>query len=308
MAVAIQPPWMKALHARSAALNGSLIKPPGQNKQLLMREPDAPPGIAPPAAGGDAGGGGGGGGGGVPPPAVAPITVGAYNPDYAALINADPTLLGTEADITDYTNRLGDARQQAIRKAIISGGFTGGGIGVGGDIDQATLDAAGANQFSTAKQLEEQKLHGNTDLEANLAGRGILSSGAETGGLQRIQHNYEQNSTNAIQQLLAAIGGYQNDYSDKIYSLQQQKNAAREAAAGRIQADPRYQPTAGSQATRDPASGLYKTDDGRWYDANGNPVDAPGAATPANQAASSSQEFQARQAAAKASGQWTSGL
>lgn len=208
------------------------------------------------------------------PPAAQGIHVPGYDPDYAKLIAGDPTLLSGEADLTDYGNSVDTAKTAAIRRAVVASGFNPG--VANSDVDQATIDAALANQGSTAKLIEEERQHRSTDLEALLAARGMLDSGALTGGHQRVQTNYERAQSSAVQQLLDSITGYEGDAATKHADISRQHAALREAAALRVQQDPRFQPVGEADAVLDPSTGLYMTPDGRWYNADGTRATAPG--------------------------------
>lgn len=257
-----ETPWERALRLRSEALNKSLGLP------NAAADPGATP-TAPPAA----------------PPTAQRIAVPGYDPDFKSLIAGDPTLLSNEADLTDLSGQIDPAKNSAIRRAIIAAGLD---PGVRNDaVDQATVDAALGNQNSTAKTIQEEALHRGTDLEAILSARGILDSGGLTGGHQRIQQNYERTQSAAVGNLLDQITGYEGDAAAKKAQITAQHAALREAAALRVQQDPRFQPVGATDAVLDPGSGLYLTPDGRWYNADGTRAADPSAASTA--AATSSQ-------------------
>lgn len=214
------------------------------------------------------------------PPPAANIHVPGFDPDYGALIAADPNLIAGEGDLTAYGNQIDQGRTAAIRRAVIGIGLSPG--SQVGEIDQATLDAAAANPNSTKAVLDTQKTNRNTDLEALLAARGILDSGAQTGGKQRIQTNYDTAQAQAVQTLLDQISGYEQTSADKKFQIAQQHQALREAAALRVQADPRYQPVGATDAVLDPSTGLYMTPDGRWYNPDGSAAPAPSSSAPAD--------------------------
>jgi hypothetical protein len=201
------------------------------------------------------------------------INIPGYDPDYAALLKSDPTLMQGQADLEGYSGQLETGLSAAIRRAIVQAGLTGGITNK--YIDEATKAAAAQNQFSGAAELEREKNMRSTDLNAILAARGILSSGALTGGTQRIQQNYERGTSQLLNSLMEAISGYEGDTATKKADILRQLAMLRESAASRLQADPRYQPTGSEQATLDPATGLYRTADGRWYDQSGRRVPAP---------------------------------
>jgi hypothetical protein len=240
-------------------------------------QPFQPGAIAPPPTAG-------------PAPVAAPGPVGppssirapGYDPDYASLIAADPLLIAGKGDLDFFSGQLGDARRAAIRRAVIEAGIIPT-TGATGDVDEQTLEAARQNQFSGAAELERGRSRATADVGANLAGRGILSSGGLVNGRQRVQEGFERGTSQLTNSLLSAITGYEQDFNAKMADVRGQYNALKEAAAARVAADPRYQPIGETDAVLDPSSGLYMTPDGRWYDAAGNRVGAPSprAAAPA---------------------------
>lgn len=217
--------------------------------------------------------------GALPPGASARLGIPGSTPDYAALIAGDPSLLSSQADLDFYGTQLGTQKTAAVRRLIIDAGLDPGNVG---DVDQATRDAALANPFSSMKELERGRDRGSADLSASLAARGMTSSGGLTGGQSRILEMFERGTGGLLSQILDRIAGYEGDFADKKFGLKGQYRSLREAAALRIQADPRYQPMADTDAVLDPASGLYMTADGRWFNSARVRVDAPSpAAAPA---------------------------
>lgn len=204
------------------------------------------------------------------------MTIAGNNPNYTDLINSDPGYVSTQGDLTSQQIRDAASRDAAIRTSLINGGFDINDPSFDPKLlDPATVAAIKANRFSTNAQLLKNKGYSDNGLQAQLAARGILQSGALTGGLQRDQDNYEQAAHDAISQLLASITGYNTTYANSQDTRLSELRAARDAAAARIQNDPRYQATADQQAILDPSSGYYKTADGRWYDVNGKAVADP---------------------------------
>lgn len=255
-----RPPWEEALAARSQAQN---------DLYGLGGTPDA--------------GGGGAGTSGAPSTsgtAATGIEIAGYDPDYEALIKSDFNLLAGESDLTRAEGQIQQARRDAIRRAVIATGLVP--TTAVPDLDQQDIAAAKANPFSRIAEATRGRLRGSTDLRARLAARGILGKGAGAlqGGEGRLQEGFERETTSATQQLLDLISNVEGQSVDKRNEIGRRRAELREAAARRIQADPRYQPKGKATAKLDPGSGLYVTDDGRWYDVNGNRVGAPGAAAP----------------------------
>ncbi len=252
------PPWEKALLERSKALN-----------DMYNLGGSAPPGSgagAPPPGQGQ----------GAPPPTPgSPGSIGipGYDPDYGSLITGDANVVALGGDLDAMNSRLINSRQAAIRRAIINAGLTPN-TSVA-DLDDATLEATKANQFSQAAELGRQRGRRSTDLRSQLANRGILGGGALAGGESRLQEDYERGSSQVLSQLLGFIENAETQTSDRQADIVRQRAASREAAAQRIQADPRYRPIGKATAKLDAASGFYVTADGRWYDPQGGRVEAP---------------------------------
>lgn len=163
-------------------------------------------------------------------------------PDWASLISGDPEYQATAAQIRASGAQAGRARRTAIQRALIEAGFAPPGWKGGyGDVDEPTLAAARGNQTSTLAQLNRQRGHSRADLAAVLAGRGMLSSGALTGGEQTIQTGYEQANSEAQRRLMDALGGYESSYADAANQLALQDLQARQAAGSRLEES--YMPT-----------------------------------------------------------------
>lgn len=207
------------------------------------------------------------------------IKIPGYDPDYAALLAGDPTVVAAQGDLGAFQGQLGDARRAAIRRAVISAGLAPSGALA--DVDASTIEAAEQNRFSSVAELNRQRGRAGGDLGAALAGRGITFSGGQGAGGERIQEGYERGTTQLTQALLDQIAGYESGYVEKLGQVRAQYNALKEQAALRIQQDPRYQPIGENDAILDPTSGLYMTPDGRWYNAQGKRVAPPGPAAPA---------------------------
>lgn len=174
-----------------------------------------------------------------PPTPSAPPTPGALGhyqtPDYASLISADPGLISTTSQVNAAESTLGRSRADAVRRALVQFGVVPAGWQSGyGDVDEPTLAAASQNPFSIMRQLGETRARGSADLAAALGARGILSSGALTGGEQLLQRQFEGSQYDATSKLLAALGGYEGDYSSGFGNLERQKQQAYTDASGRV--------------------------------------------------------------------------
>jgi hypothetical protein len=157
------------------------------------------------------------------------------NPDWEGLIQGDPTYMATLAQIEASGASAGRERAAAVRRAIAQFGGTPKGWASGfGDVDPATLAAAQENPYSTLAQLDKARGMGRADLGAALGARGMLSSGALTGGEQVIQKGYEQAQYEGTQKLLDALYGYESAYGQGIQNLKNQQLAALDAAGSRV--------------------------------------------------------------------------
>lgn len=211
------------------------------------------------------------------PGAPGQIHVPGFTPDYASLIQGDPNVIAGQGDLNFYTGQVNDQRRAAIRSAVIQAGLVP--PGTFGDLDEATLEAARQNKFSQAAELQRSRERSSADLGALLGARGMTRSGAPEGGSSRIQEGYERGTSQITNALLALISGQEMSAADRIANYRSQYNQLRESAAQRIANDPRYQPIGEGDAVLDQASGLYMTPDGRWFDASGKRVAAPGPAS-----------------------------
>jgi hypothetical protein len=192
-----------------------------------------------------------GGVGGAPPPSPATTTTtrrlaapGRWDiPDYQSLIAGDPTLMGNLARYRASGDLAARQRRDAIRSAItrFGGGPRGWVSDYASDIDEATLGEAQANPNSILRQLALSRSQNRADLRQRQAARGTLSSGAYGAGEGRIQREYTQNESNATENLLNALRGYETGYTGQMQDIYNQEEAARQAAAGRIMDT--YRPT-----------------------------------------------------------------
>jgi hypothetical protein len=155
-------------------------------------------------------------------------------PDYNALLAGDPTLMGSIAQIAAAGAGAGREKTLAVRRAITQHGEVPVSGAPLGDIDEATRQAALANPLSTVRQLDEARGHNRADLGAALAGRGMLASGALTGGETKIQAGYEKGKGMATQQLLDALGGYESSFAQAQRELALEEMRQREMAASRV--------------------------------------------------------------------------
>jgi len=236
--------------------NGAVI---GQGQWQGALAPGGP--AYTPGTGGWTGGDGGAGAAG-----PGQINIAGYHPDYGALVRGDAGVLQGAANYNDTVGALTSGRMRAIRDAVVRAGFR---MGVGGDIDQSTVDQALANTQSTAAQLAQQRQTGSADLQAQLAARGLSFSGAQGAGEQQLQRQYDTATADATDKLNQFIDTTTGNAGTQIADALRQQQALESQTLLRYQTDPRYQPVADQSASYDSASGLYQTPDGRWFNASG---------------------------------------
>lgn len=166
---------------------------------------------------------------------------GTYTPDYAALIQNDPTYAALSQFLAAQGTSEASARQAATEQALIQFGgvpdFANVGLGLSPevlamlqhDIDPITGQLAGANSragLSTEAQLQQQQQQAIMGLRNNLASRGALSSGDDAYRTNLQNQSYAQAQQSALNSLLSAINGYQSTYLNARAGDNQQLNAA----------------------------------------------------------------------------------
>lgn len=221
-----------------------------------------------------------------PPPAPkAPSTIsfGGYTPDYGSLIKNDPAYLAASDAASASGGAAAAQRRAALRRAYIQ---YGGNLPAGfsdqyGDIDQATMDAAKANQNSALSQLAQNHEQGLMQFKRALAARGALQSGDLNYGQDQIDRGYGQQQYDAANQFLDQANGVYGQYAGVMGQNASNISGAIQGAESNLLQNPAYKPVAPTTANYDSASSVqygqpvYKTDDGSMYDQNGNPFVPP---------------------------------
>jgi len=157
-------------------------------------------------------------------------------PGYESLLYGIPGFAAGIGSVTANEATAARQRADAIKAALVQFGVVPAGWTSGyGDVDQATIDAANQNPFSTIKGLLDTQHRSQADLEARLADRGTLSSGALTGGTDMGQRNYDKSVYGETNALLKALGGYETGYATRLNDLELQRagligDAAQKAA------------------------------------------------------------------------------
>jgi hypothetical protein len=177
-----------------------------------------------------------------PPPITAPglTATGHWNmPDYNTLIENDPIYGATRGSLEAEAGTGARGLQSLVRNAVINFGaapkdwVSQSGYG---NVDAATAEAAAnrvANPYSVMSQLADVRERGSTDLAAALAARGMLSSGSYTGGENMLRNAYDQNTSEATQQLLGALSGGEGTFANLISDIGGRGLAALGESAGR---------------------------------------------------------------------------
>jgi len=228
------------------------------------------------------------------PPTVAPttgpdsITVGGspgYTPDYTQAIQNDPGYAGAQSAAQLAASNATAQRQAALRSAVIQyGGLPANFKDPYGDIDQATLDAAAANQYSTLAGVKRNYQQSVDQFRKALAARGALQSGDLGYGQDQLDTGYGQNEYDAANVFGGQGQSALNAYTGVLSANAQNLAQAIQGAAANAYNDPNNKPVnavPGTIAKRNAAAsdqyGISLYDDGKggYYDQNGNPWSPP---------------------------------
>lgn len=212
------------------------------------------------------------------------VNIPGYTPDWKAILENDPNyqqFRGRQAGVSAAQKA---ARNAKIIKDLIAFGALPDLQGVDlGDfgIDEATRAAIAANtnpNTSTTARLQREHAAGVQALQDMLAARGMLRSGSLGVGLGQEQERFTGAQTNARQQLLNLLAGYQSDFASDEAQREQDLAEYGEKIKDDLEESGLYEPREAStvKARRDPNHpGLYVDDQGHYYDRNGNPVIDP---------------------------------
>jgi len=104
-----------------------------------------------------------------------------------------------------YDPRTGDPGSEG---AVPGGASSGFDLGAYGEVlTPEVLAQAASNPFSMRAQLQQQRVGAMRDLTNELAARGMVRSGAAQTGGNQIRNTYNQQSSQALQQLLGTLQG-----------------------------------------------------------------------------------------------------
>jgi len=165
------------------------------------------------------------------PPKITPAVGAAFSfnpqqsyaePNWGALIAGEPDYAEAESSVNRQNLADRGNLRDAIRRAVIQSGFS---VGQDEDIDPATLAAAQGNQFSTRADIENQLRRGAATSDAELAARGMLSSGQFGENRSVLQRGADQATNTATNSLLDTISsgrqGYARTVEDRMGMLRQ---------------------------------------------------------------------------------------
>ena len=199
-----------------------------------------------------------------------------YQPDYQAIINQDPAFSAFKNSISAQGIADAAQRSQATNQALIQFGDVpnfaaeAGQLGLSAaalkmlqaDINPATAGLAAHNQFSTEAEMQRQEEQAMRALRNNLAARGGLSSGEDAYQTGNQEHAYEGAQQKALLQLLGAITGYQQNFTNSQQGEQGQLDQAIQQAEATDAGLPQYQGFALHYNAR---SGRYVGPSGEQY-------------------------------------------
>lgn len=221
------------------------------------------------------------------PPAGSVQTSPGFTPDWKSLIQNDSGYLASQAAAQQAQGNAAARRKQTLQQAIIQyGGLPAGFTDQYGDIDQATLDAAGQNQFSTLAGLSRGYQQNEDSLRRGLAARGALQSGDLNYGEDQLQTAYGQQRYDAANAIGSQANQAYDAYNGVISGNAQSLASALQGAEQSVYANPGYAPTAPTTANYDASNSatygqpIYVDDQGNLFDQNGNPFSPSASAAP----------------------------
>jgi hypothetical protein len=141
-----------------------------------------------------------------------------------------------------------------------------------GMIDKGAADAAKSNQFSQMAELGRQLSQGTGRAQAQLASRGILSSGALPGVEGELNRQYQQETNTGLLDLMGKVRGIRSSQAQGAAERRAGLAGVRSSVANRLAADPMYQSIPDQQAFWDPQFQAYVDDWGRRYNRQGQQI------------------------------------
>jgi hypothetical protein len=202
-------------------------------------------------------------------PPIPSIKIGAFNPDYKALIKGDPGYVSWLASANERRTNAATQRAQAIKTLVMRyGGIPKGFKDAFGDVDQGTLGLAGENQFSESALLDKGYKQGVENLRRTLAARGGLQSGELGHGQEQADFNRGVGEYNLGQDFLNAVNGALGEYTGTIGGVNAEESGVLGEAQGRVVTQ--YQPSEGVPANlvsdwQQYGEPVYQTEDGKLW-------------------------------------------
>ena len=209
----------------------------------------------------------------------------AYSPDYQTLLQQDPAYMALKQQISAQQIQDAAQRQAATDQALIQFGmipdFSSLGSTMGlspqqiqmlqQDISPQVAALAQQNTkagLSTEALLQQNQADAIRSLRNNLAARGGLSSGEDAFQTNRQDQSYALAQNAAVQKLLAALGGYQQNYLSNQQTEQQQLSQGLSQAEANQSALTQNQ---GFNLQYNPRTGKYHSSGGGSYSVGHTP-------------------------------------
>lgn len=161
--------------------------------------------------------------------------------DYQGELKDQPDYQSGQTLFTNTQDAAARAKQMAIRQAIISSGLIpdSGNVSAAlqpylGEVDQATIDTARGNQFSTQAQLQRGLSDASAALPYQLAARGMESSGEAIQRGTQLNRDYDLQTNQNLSSLLSVLSGTEGDYGNAITSARSQWEQTQRDIAARL--------------------------------------------------------------------------
>ena len=201
-----------------------------------------------------------------------PLNIAGYHPDLSGGVMGDfETVAARNAiDAANAADAVG--AKNSINALAVGWGGDLSNMVSSGLIDQKTADAAKANQFSQMANLQQALDQGGGQLQAQLAARGILNSGALPSGNVALQRQFQQQSQTGLQDLMSKVNEIRHQQASAAADRQGSLAGVYGDVASRLSQDPAYQAIPDQQAFWDASAGAYVDDWGRRYNQQGQRV------------------------------------
>jgi len=161
--------------------------------------------------------------------------------DYQGEITDQPDYQSGQQLFASTQDAAAQAKRMAIRQAIVSSGLIpdSGRISSAlqpylGDVDQATIDAARGNEFSTQDQLQRGLSESSAALPYQLAASGMSESGEVGQRAGQLNRDYDLQSNQNLGTLLSTLSGTEGDYGSAITSARSQWEQTQRDIAARL--------------------------------------------------------------------------